>query len=145
MSNKINGAVLDGREPLPGASVFLTDANGTPVNANGYMVGAATDHNGNFTIANAPQGATHITARFLGYNQATKPIEANNVFILRREAATLNEATVTASYLKPKKSNLPVILAIIGAVLAFAALIYYLNRRGNATEATVISSTKTAR
>ena len=66
-SARITGKVIDKTtgNALPGANVYLANTN----------YGAATDIDGNYTIANVPQGKYTLTAKYIGYTTQTYEIE----------------------------------------------------------------------
>ena len=92
---KISGKIVDAqsKEPLPGVNVLLVGTN----------MGAATDANGEYFIANVPVGVYSITASMIGYQEVTITnvhVRINGtteaVFSLSQEALQSEEIVITA-------------------------------------------------
>ena len=66
-TGKLTGKVVDAinKDPMPGANVYLQ----------GTAIGATTDFDGNYRIANIPVGKYEVVISFLGYKKLTVPVE----------------------------------------------------------------------
>lgn len=108
---QIKGVVIDKstRQPLEFVNVLVV----------GLGIGASTDANGNFLIAQVPPGIYRLQASFLGYKtELTPEYRVNHVtpyvqIELEEENASLNEVVVTASPFQ-KVPESPVSLRVIG-------------------------------
>ncbi len=89
----VTGEVTDAQDgqPLPGATVQIVEA----------QMGAATDANGQYRIANVPTGEQTLEVSFVGYQTTTQTVtveEGETVtvdFQLEQSVAQLEEAVVT--------------------------------------------------
>jgi len=104
-NGSIFGKIVDSStgEELIGANVFLT----------GTTIGAASDLNGNFNIANVPPATYTLVASMVGYTKLTvsqleiKPGELKKLDIaLVSEAFETEEVVVTAKMLEDNESSL---------------------------------------
>ncbi len=90
----IKGKVVDkaSNEALPGATVLLKGTN----------LGAATDLNGNYTVANVPVGNYTLIVTYVGYRTSTVPVEVvenqtvEKIIRMEATAVTGKEVVVTA-------------------------------------------------
>ncbi len=98
-------------EGLSGANVALA----------GTTMGASTDANGNYTIANVPAGSYRVRVSFIGYEEVLQ-----NVTVVAGQVATLNfelseggvigdPIVVSASRRAEKLTEAPVTMAVISA------------------------------
>ncbi|MEK7726795.1 MAG: SusC/RagA family TonB-linked outer membrane protein [candidate division KSB1 bacterium] len=100
----IAGKVVDAKsgDPLPGASVLVQ----------GLDMGAATNLEGEFTVANVPAGSRSIIARFIGYKSLVKVVNvtgggiAELNFELSETALQLDEVVVTGTGIASEKRKL---------------------------------------
>lgn len=108
----IEGRVIDrdNREPLVGATVLVADANPS--------IGAVTDINGLFSLAQVPVGRQSIQCQFVGYRSQRVEVIVNAAkvgvvnFELAEDVITTGEVVITAY----KASNEPVNdLAVVSA------------------------------
>ncbi len=91
----IEGAVTSAQsgEPLPGVNVVIADLN----------IGAATGPNGQYSIDQVPAGTHELTARFVGFQTATRTITVaagatqTVDFALREQVVGLDEIVVTGA------------------------------------------------
>lgn len=94
---KVTGVVIESEtgEPVVGASVIVKGANG---------VGAATDINGKFTIANVPSNAKTLTVSYIGMKSKDVTIKPNLKVYLDSDAKALSEQIVIAYGTATKES-----------------------------------------
>lgn len=100
----IAGKVVDAKsgDALPGASVLVQ----------GLDMGAATNLEGEFTIANVPAGTRSVIARFIGYKSTVKTVTvtgggvAELNFDLSETALQLDEVVVTGAGIASEKRKL---------------------------------------
>ncbi|MBT8182502.1 MAG: TonB-dependent receptor [Eudoraea sp.] len=96
--NRITGVILDGEIPVPFANIYLQ----------GTEFGTSSDKNGEFTIANIPDGNYKIKTSVLGYTPYSQKVTlANNKVLLlnislNTSSEQLEEMVVTGT-LKPVK------------------------------------------
>ena len=87
----ISGMVTDGREPLPGANMFIV----------GTIDGCLTDSLGRFSFTTSKTGEGTLKATFIGYEDYLLTADVNqlsNLTIKMNErATTINDVVVTAS------------------------------------------------
>ncbi len=90
---KFSGLVVDasGEEPLPGASIFITE----------LKKGAVADKNGEFLFTNIPAGDYTISVSFVGYLTQKEKITVGKTSIkkaihMQAEAKTLEGVVITA-------------------------------------------------
>ena len=128
---------MDTLETLPGATVFISDANGKAVPVNGVAsVGRKTDANGYFILPIAHDDA-YITISYVGYQTISHPADdyKNDVIYLKRKAQTAKEVIVRAKRMKPtagptitykkkKHTNWWLISAAIGVLVVTGIIIY---------------------
>ncbi|MEM1271691.1 MAG: TonB-dependent receptor, partial [Bacteroidota bacterium] len=114
----VSGTVTDALtgDPLPGANVILTEPGGTT-----SSLGAATDFDGNYTVANVPAGSYDLIARFIGYNESRQPVTVTagqtvtiNV-ALDEQGVGLNTVVVTASRQQEKVLDAPAAISVLSA------------------------------
>ena len=93
----ISGVVTDGREPMPGANVFII----------GTIDGCLTDSLGRFEFVTSQSGELSIKATFIGFDDVVlTTTETQNLLIRMHErATTINEVVVTASTYSFGKSD----------------------------------------
>ena len=93
----ISGVVTDGREPMPGANVFII----------GTIDGCLTDSLGRFEFVTNLSGELSIKATFIGFDDVVlTTTETQNLLIRMHErATTINEVVVTASTYSFGKSD----------------------------------------
>ena len=93
----ISGIVTDGREPMPGANVFII----------GTIDGCLTDSLGRFEFVTSLSGELSIKATFIGFDDVVlTTTETKNLLIRMHErATTINEVVVTASTYSFGKSD----------------------------------------
>jgi TonB-dependent starch-binding outer membrane protein SusC len=95
----ITGRVIDdSNQPVPGATVRLK----------GLTMGAATDVNGYFKIANAPGGQQVLVVSFLGYDNLEQPINVTgtvNVTMMLKSTSVLINQVAVIGYGTVKKSD----------------------------------------
>ena len=93
----ISGVVTDGREPMPGANVFII----------GTIDGCLTDSLGRFEFVTSQSGELSIKATFIGFDDVVQTTtETKNLLIRMHERATaINEVVVTASTYSFGKSD----------------------------------------
>ena len=93
----ISGVVTDGREPMPGANVFII----------GTIDGCLTDSLGRFEFVTSQSGELSIKATFIGFDDVVQTTtETKNLLIRMHErATTINEVVVTASTYSFGKSD----------------------------------------
>ena len=93
----ISGVVTDGREPMPGANVFII----------GTIDGCLTDSLGRFEFVTSLSGELSIKATFIGFDDVVlTTTETKNLLIRMHErATTINEVVVTASTYSFGKSD----------------------------------------
>ena len=93
----ISGVVTDGREPMPGANVFII----------GTIDGCLTDSLGRFEFVTSLSGELSIKATFIGFDDVVPTTtETKNLLIRMHErATTINEVVVTASTYSFGKSD----------------------------------------
>ena len=93
----ISGIVTDGREPMPGANVFII----------GTIDGCLTDSLGRFEFVTSQSGELSIKATFIGFDDVVlTTTETQNLLIRMHErATTINEVVVTASTYSFGKSD----------------------------------------
>ena len=93
----ISGVVTDGREPMPGANVFII----------GTIDGCLTDSLGRFEFVTSLSGELSIKATFIGFDDVVlTTTETQNLLIRMHErATTINEVVVTASTYSFGKSD----------------------------------------
>jgi len=101
----VRGTVVssDDGQPVIGASVIVT----------GTQVAAITDIDGNFTIAQVPEGATTLTISFIGMHTKQVAISPVVNVTLDTDTETLDEAVVVIAYGAAKKSSLTGAIASI--------------------------------
>ena len=87
----VSGIVCDGKEPIPGANVFIV----------GTIDGCLTDSLGRFSFTTTMTGEVTLKATLIGYEDHTRTDEVgqlSNLSIrLNQQATTINEVVVTAS------------------------------------------------
>ena len=93
----VSGVVTDGREPMPGANVFII----------GTIDGCLTDSLGRFEFVTSQSGELSIKATFIGFDDVVlTTTETQNLLIRMHErATTINEVVVTASTYSFGKSD----------------------------------------
>ena len=93
----ISGVVTDGREPMPGANVFII----------GTIDGCLTDSLGRFEFVTSLSGELSIKATFIGFDDVVlATTETQNLLIrMHEQATTINEVVVTASTYSFGKSD----------------------------------------
>ena len=93
----ISGVVTDGREPMPGANVFII----------GTIDGCLTDSLGRFEFVTSQSGELSIKATFIGFDDVVlTTTETHNLLIrMHEQATTINEVVVTASTYSFGKSD----------------------------------------
>ena len=93
----ISGIVTDGREPMPGANVFII----------GTIDGCLTDSLGRFEFVTSQSGELSIKATFIGFDDVVlTTTETQNLLIrMHEQATTINEVVVTASTYSFGKSD----------------------------------------
>ena len=92
----VKGSVLDGAgAPIVGAYVMVQGSS---------TLGAITDENGAFSIANVPASATTLVASCIGYSTVSVPITSSPIRItMQEDAEFLDEVVVTAQGLTRKQ------------------------------------------
>lgn len=138
----LNTKVLDyeTKEPLTGANITITDANGKAIPINGEpVVGRKADYDGAFTMPIIVPNA-YITVSYVGYQSITEPATryGNKNILLKSKSFSLNkkEIKVTAKRLKttPTKNPKPpvppkkfpwLIVIIATASVAIAGVVIY--------------------
>ena len=92
----VKGSVLDGAgAPIVGAYVMVQGSS---------TLGAITDENGAFSIANVPASATTLVASCIGYSTVSVPITPSPIRItMQEDAEFLDEVVVTAQGLTRKQ------------------------------------------
>ena len=87
----VSGIVSDGKEPIPGANVFIV----------GTIDGCLTDSLGRFSFTTTMTGEVTLKATLIGYEDYTRTDDVgqfSNLSIrLNQQATTINEVVVTAS------------------------------------------------
>ncbi len=103
---KLSGNVVDEKgEPLLGASVLIK----------GTSVGAVTDLDGNFTIADNGAGK-ELTVSYIGYKPATVKIDSSDKYSIKLESSSLNlDEVVVIGYGVQKKRDLTTAISSIKA------------------------------
>lgn len=92
----VRGTVNDATgEPLTGATVQVV----------GTTTGTVADLDGNFLLANVPQGAK-IKVAYIGFDDAEQTAAATMAFVLKESAAAALNEVVVVGYGSMKKSNL---------------------------------------
>ena len=96
---QISGVVSDGKDPLPGANVFIS----------GTIEGTLTDSLGRFSFSTAKTGEVTLKVTFISYEDyiLTADVEelSNLSIRMREKATTINEVVVTASTFNFGKSE----------------------------------------
>ena len=96
---QISGVVSDGKDPLPGANVFIS----------GTIEGCLTDTLGRFSFSTTKTGEVTLKITFIGYEDHTLTADVSqlsNLSIQMKErATTINEVVVTASTFNFGKSD----------------------------------------
>lgn len=103
----------------------ITDSDGTPliganVRINQTTLGAATDLEGNFSIANVPVGKQTLVVTLVGYQRTTRTVNVTAGETTRLDLTVaddvlrLNEVAVTASRREEDLSQIPRALDVIG-------------------------------
>ena len=96
---QISGVVSDGKDPLPGANVFIS----------GTIEGCLTDTLGRFSFSTTKAGEVTLKITFIGYEDHTLTADVSqlsNLSIQMKErATTINEVVVTASTFNFGKSD----------------------------------------
>ncbi len=98
-NSPIKGIVFsaDDNEPIIGASVLVK----------GTTSGAVTDLDGNFTITDAPAGATTLVVSFVGMVTQEVPITPGTIKVtLKNDTKVLDEVVVTALGIAKKEKSL---------------------------------------
>jgi TonB-linked SusC/RagA family outer membrane protein len=111
----IAGKVVDAKsgDPLPGANVLVQ----------GVDVGAATNVEGEFSIAGVPAGTRPVIARFIGYKSQIKTVTVTGGsvvelnFNLSETALQLDEVVVTGTGVAAEKKKLGNTVATVNATL----------------------------
>ncbi|MGH7450689.1 MAG: TonB-dependent receptor [bacterium] len=112
-NGSINGTVKDKDTGagLPGANVSIA----------GTSMGAATNANGNYTIANVPAGNHKLKVTFIGYREWTTEVNvvaggaANADFTLEESSVLGDAVVVSASRRAEKLTEAPATMAVITA------------------------------
>ena len=92
-TGSISGTVIEAgsNQPLPGVNVVVSDLD----------LGAATNVDGQYTIANVPAGTYEVVARFVGFRAERQDVtveagvEATVDFVLREDFLQMDELVVT--------------------------------------------------
>lgn len=137
---------IDTREPLPFASVVVTDRKGNALPINGVpVVGRKSDENGKVIIPVAIESA-YITVSYVGYITITHPASdyVNDIIYLKNKETNplgnSKEVVIKAKRPKPNKSPLPVrkpnkkpfnwlLVVIPGAIIFLLVLIILLTQK----------------
>jgi outer membrane receptor for ferrienterochelin and colicins len=109
--SSIQGTVVDENDqPLVGANVFLQ----------GTVLGAATDQNGNYIIANVPAGTFILVFNIIGYRQEKRNIQVATGMKAEAGVTRLSIApisgemiVITASKYEQKIQDVPVSLSVL--------------------------------
>lgn len=105
----ISGKIVDSKtgETLIGATVTVDESN---------SLGAATDLDGNFTIAKVPAGKHKVKVRYMGYKEREEQVEVkadditNLNLTLNEDNVNLNELVVTATILRRDNESAVVVM-----------------------------------
>ena len=96
---QISGVVSDGKDPLPGANVYIS----------GTIDGSLSDSLGRFSFMTTKTGEVTLKTTFIGYedNLLTADVSqlSNLTIVMREKATTINEVVVTASSFNFGKSE----------------------------------------
>lgn len=98
---KITGVVIAGdyKEPLIGASVFVSSENLKKAGSSQTSLGVITDMDGKFTI-NVPEGVTSLQCSYVGYESQTIHLAAgkNSYEVVLQPSAHMLDAVVVTGY-----------------------------------------------
>lgn len=107
----LNGQVLVDGEPMEYAQIMIDS----------LQIGAITDQQGAFAIANIPAGEHSITASYIGYTKISKVIElAHNQsmqlnFELNEQSIFFDDIVVTGTKTNKRQTESPVIVNVINS------------------------------
>lgn len=98
---KITGVVIAGdyKEPLIGASIFVSSENLKKAGSNQTSLGVITDMDGKFTI-NVPEGVSGLQCSYVGYEPQTIHLVAgkNSYEVVLQPSAHILDAVVVTGY-----------------------------------------------
>ena len=95
----VSGIVMDKREPLAGANVFIL----------GTIDGCLTDSAGRFSFTTMQQGEVTLKATFVGFDDYVLTADVNGLcnhtVVMHEKATSIDEVVVTASNGCPRRGD----------------------------------------